>query len=494
MAATTMCTRLLLSAILLLSLWGGETAAARVRKFPFWASSDGKGTVKLFWLPPNGQWPPGGFRLERIYKKRRAVLKKALQTGGDDKTLAELPPEDAIAIRQLADKIRSGTLTDEERRDSISSMGKTAATDTAYGRALGVRYTDRVKGAGKLSYRLIALDADGKRGDSMESNVVNPRKRTPGPARPVGLAVKEHPEGIAITWSDPPASVLSPVVAFRVERIAGRGKAQIITSKPLVLNRHLASDQPQFLDADPPREKLIYKVRSIDIFGRLSAPARVGISVKNFSPAGEPPLASSSVINPKEREKKSAPPPSGTGEAARIVKEERLAEVSVPEPISVPAANLPPENANPVSESVPYAAPDPKPAQVFAIAEKPTFETGVQATKRTEPKKTANVVSREGGSPPPPSIVAIAGLGDKVSITFRPGEPEDQTSKFLILRSKSPTGKGVVVGRPLPADTRQWEDTTVEAGEYFWYRLVAVDKAGNRSAPSRPKWVAVGSH
>jgi hypothetical protein len=139
-------------------------------------------------------------------------------------------------------------------------MGKTAATDTAYGRALGVRYTDRVKGAGKLSYRLIALDADGKRGDSMESNVVNPRKRTPGPARPVGLAVKEHPEGIALTWSDPPASVLSPVVAFRVDRIAGRGKAQIITSKPLVLNRHLAPDRPQFLDADPPREKLIYKV------------------------------------------------------------------------------------------------------------------------------------------------------------------------------------------------------------------------------------------
>jgi hypothetical protein len=485
---------LLFSAILLLSLLGGEASAAAVRKFPFWASSNGKGTVKLFWLPSNGQWPPGGFRLERIYKKRRIVLKKTLRTGGDEKAFAALPPEDANEIRQLADKIRGGTLTDEERRHSISSMGKTASTDTAYGRALGVRYTDRVKGAGKLSYRLIALDADGKRGDAMESNVVNPRKRTPGPARPTGFAVKEHAEGIALFWSDPPASVLSPVVAFRVDRIAGRGKAKILTRKPLVLNRHLAPDRPQFIDSDPPREQLVYRVRSIDIFGRVSAPRRAGISAKSFSPAGGPPLASASASKPKVQEKKSAQPPSGKGEAARIVKEERFAEVSVPKPISAPAANPPPEDANPISEYVPYAAPVHKPAQVFAIAEKPTPETSGQAIRRAEPKKTAKIISGEGGSPPPPSIVRIAGLGDKVSITFRPGEPEDRTREFLVLRSKSPTGPGVQVGRPLPADTRQWDDTSVEAGEYFWYSLVAIDKAGNRSAPSKPKWVAVGSH
>jgi hypothetical protein len=522
MAATTMCIRLLLSAILLLSLWGGEASAARVRKFPFWASSDGKGTVKLFWLPPGGQWPPGGFRLERIYKKRRVVLKKALRPGDHEKALAALPPEDANAIRQLADKIRGGTLTDEERRHSISSMGKIAATDLRYGRALGVRHTDRVKGSGKLSYRLFPLDADGKRGDAMESNVVNPRKRTRGPARPTGLAAKEHPEGMALTWSDPPASVLSPIVAFRVDRIAGRGKSKILTRKPLVLNRHLAPDRPQFLDADPPRKKLVYKVRSIDIFGRLSAPVRVGISAKNFSPAARPSLASSTVKKPKEQKKKSAPPLSGTPaggqslasstvskpkvqekksasppsskeETEGVVKQERPAEGSVPKPISEPAANPSQESAHTVSVYVPYTAPDPEPAQVFAIAERPTPATGGQAKKRADPKKTAKIVPGEGGSPPSPSIVGIAGLGDRVSITFRPGEPEDRTREFLVLRSKSPTGQGVQVGRPLPADARQWEDTTVEAGEYFWYRLVAIDKEGKRSAPSKPKWVAVGS-
>lgn len=69
--------------------------------------------------------------------------------------------------------------------------------------------------------------------------------------------------------------------------------------------------------------------------------------------------------------------------------------------------------------------------------------------------KTAKTVSQEYGFLPSPSIVAIAGLGNKVGITFRPGEPEDQTSKFLVIRSMSPTGPGVQLGHPIPADTRK---------------------------------------
>ncbi len=582
-AKSTLLIRLLLGSILSQYLGNPDAFAGPVRSFPFWACSDGKGSVTLFWLPPGGQWPVGGFRLERIVRRRPVLLAKSLGPALDREALAELPSGDAAKIQALAEKIREGTLTDEERRHSISVMGKTAATDPAYGRALGVRYTDRAKGGGKILYRLAALDADGRPVDTMESNEVNPSRRTPGPAQPLELTALEHPGAVGLSWSDPPASVLAPVVAYRVERIAGRGKAEPLTPAPLILNRHLAQDRPDFLDADPPREQLVYRVRSIDIFGRVSAPTRVEFSAKNLPPPAAPvqepapPAAVEKKGEPLIRGKRTAmasppvrqspapkPPP---GEAPVNGKEagpDPASSVAAPAPDRAkPApAILPPESVPPPpaesretrteivpdredrpiraeevneeavsaerssgdrssreesakAESYPVvrlvpdalpAKPTPKPAPAGpATNPRPLArkETGLPTAKGSSSiaggagsgaGRTAAAVRGETGPPPSPTIMTIVGLGDKVSITFRPGEPEEAANQFLVYRSESPTGPGVIVGRPVRGDARQWEDPTVEAGQYFWYRIVAVDRAGNRSPPSKPKWVAVGSH
>jgi hypothetical protein len=50
-----------------------------------------------------------------------------------------------------------------------------------------------------------------------------------------------------------------------------------------------------------------------------------------------------------------------------------------------------------------------------------------------------------------------------------------------------------VIGDPLPGDARQFTDLYVSPGEKYWYRLVAVDKNGNRSDPTRPVALRVGS-
>jgi hypothetical protein len=54
---------------------------------------------------------------------------------------------------------------------------------------------------------------------------------------------------------------------------------------------------------------------------------------------------------------------------------------------------------------------------------------------------------------------------------------------------------GVVIGDQLPGSARKFEDAYVEpADDYdYWYRLVAVDKNGNRSDPTRPVVDRVGA-
>jgi hypothetical protein len=78
-----------------------------------------------------------------------------------------------------------------------------------------------------------------------------------------------------------------------------------------------------------------------------------------------------------------------------------------------------------------------------------------------------------------------------VTIALAPGEPADRSVQFLVFRSSSSATMGVTVGRPLPGDTRQWQDTSAEPGNSYWYRIVAIDAKKRQSEPSRPKWVRV---
>ena len=52
---------------------------------------------------------------------------------------------------------------------------------------------------------------------------------------------------------------------------------------------------------------------------------------------------------------------------------------------------------------------------------------------------------------------------------------------------------GVVLGDPLPGSARDYQDLYVSSGETYFYRLAAVDAAGNRSDVTDPVIVRVGS-
>jgi len=95
--------------------------------------------------------------------------------------------------------------------------------------------------------------------------------------------------------------------------------------------------------------------------------------------------------------------------------------------------------------------------------------------------------------PSEPAITLIDGTGGKVQLKFRANGLVTRTTQFLVMRSSEADDDGLVVGDPVPAANAQFTDDGVEAGEHYWYRVVALDASGNRSDPSAPAVVLVGA-
>lgn len=95
--------------------------------------------------------------------------------------------------------------------------------------------------------------------------------------------------------------------------------------------------------------------------------------------------------------------------------------------------------------------------------------------------------------PGPPTILDVSGADGKVTLTFAPADPEQRSAQFLLLRSGKAKDIGVVLGDPLAGSARTTQDLYVSPGETYFYRLVAVDGAGNRSDPSNAIEVRVGN-
>jgi len=486
----------LVAAFLACILLPAEGASPPVRRFPFWACSDGKGTISLFWLPVGGEWPAGGYRLERLSRGRATVLGGPFRQGQDTRAMMDVDPADADAIRSLADKIERGALSDDEKSRSVSALGRAAAADGTLGRALGVRYTDAPRGRGKVVYRLTPLGVDGGSGAAMESIEVDPAKPTPAPGPPAGLRAEQRDEGVVLFWTDPPAGALAPVVGYRVDRGDGGRRTTALTPKTLLLDRHLRRGEPDFLDGAPPAKKVTYLVRGVDLFGRLSAPVRTGIAVRRTARLHGSPGAATAVS-------KAAVPVAPAPAAPRIA-----AAPTRPAPTRTDAIR----DDRGIPEAVPARGRSTQAASDRAAPPIPTTSAAPEAVAPTRVASAATAAAgpdapgnaawaaakpetkpRREGPPPPPTIVGIAGMADRVVVRFRPGEPEDLSQAFVVVRSESPTGDGVTVGRPIPGNAREWEDTSVSAGQNFWYRIVAIDGAGSRSEPSKPKWVSTGS-
>ena len=109
------------------------------------------------------------------------------------------------------------------------------------------------------------------------------------------------------------------------------------------------------------------------------------------------------------------------------------------------------------------------------------------------PSNAVEVTLADRSLPGEPTITSASGAGGKVVLTFAPAMPEERTAQFLVLRSGNAADQGVVLGDPLPGSARDYQDLYVSPGNTYFYRLAAVDSAGNRSDVTDPVIVRVGS-
>lgn len=113
--------------------------------------------------------------------------------------------------------------------------------------------------------------------------------------------------------------------------------------------------------------------------------------------------------------------------------------------------------------------------------------------RESVPGEAVSVTLADDKPPGAPRIVAADGAGGQARLRFAPAGPAGDSARFLVLRGASAEDAGVVLGDPLPGTAREWADDWVLAGETYWYRLVAMDAAGNRSAPGAAVAVRIGT-
>jgi hypothetical protein len=141
--------------------------------------------------------------------------------------------------------------------------------------------------------------------------------------------------------------------------------------------------------------------------------------------------------------------------------------------------------------------PEPRYDDHVGVSDGGEFEYRVTAVGQDDQESAASdsvKVSLPDKSPPPaPDIIAAHGEKGRVVLEFVPGEPQRDSRRFLVVRAGTAEELGLVLGDPLPSDARRYEDDWVEAGQTYWYRIVALDGAGNRSVPGEAVQVYVAN-
>jgi hypothetical protein len=111
---------------------------------------------------------------------------------------------------------------------------------------------------------------------------------------------------------------------------------------------------------------------------------------------------------------------------------------------------------------------------------------------KSAPSEAISVPLADTNPPMVPIVNGIDGADGKVVLHFSPRGGSDDAAGFYVLRSRVVMEPGQVVNTTmLKSDSTELTDRDVEAGSTYFYRVVAVDAAGNRSEPTNPVSVQV---
>ena len=537
------------------------------------AASDGKGRVSLFWFPPLSQWPTGGWKLS---DSTGQLLVPQIKIG-EASTLEPLSVEDRDLMQKLPPALAnpdSGT----QRKQFMAILALRAFSEPSFARTLGVSWTLDNVAPGSRTYKVEGLNSAGKTTVQMTSPAVDSSQSTALPPAPDGLQASAERNGVSLFWNPPAKDLPQSVVAYAIERDGGGQSSAPVTAKPAVVGLRWDPKKPIVVDRNAPaNDTLTYRVFSVDVFGRRSAPSSIRIFYPDFH-ALEPPDpvtatagVSKIIVNWKAEKKpnlagyvveraflhagpyealSAQPLPPGTAQyeddtvrggttyyyRVRAVnsrgdlgnpssaaaaqpknpgvppKVEGLAADAGQtrvrltwKPVDFPVAGYFVERRAATGVALsenwtrlnPHVTPEPQYDDYLGLTSDVKMEYRIVAVAfdnaEGPPGDAVPLVIADRSLPSEPSITGTSGAEGKATITFAPAPPPEKTAQFLVLRSGQAEDIGVVVGDPLSASARTFTDLYVSPGTSYWYRLVAVDKNGNRSDPTRPVVIRVGS-
>lgn len=529
--------------------------------------SQGNGTVRFVWLISPERWPAGGWRI--MDEKKRVIIERI--TAGEADALAALEQKDAESAKKAL--ARLGAEKNPEKRDMLFSfLSLRVVTDWNFARALGFAAEVRDLAPGMRSFSVVGLDAKGKEaGVVLHSLPADPGVASPSPESPKNLRAEPQGEGVALFWSLPEKDGRPVAFGFLVEREDKRGKKSSLTEKPAITGKD--EKAANFVDRyAPPEEEVIYRVTSLDVFGRKSGPSEVKVfhpdpaakasvrvkgeagenqAVLTWKPAKNPNSSGFVVERSMQHEGPYAPLVKKTlpFDTAKYVDEMlvggktyfyrvrsadsggKLGEPSNVVPVTPKSKEAPPmptglkadvgrTRVRLTWDPVPFPAAgyyierSEENSKTWKILNPKAVEftqyddhTGLHAqgtlryrvkavgydSRFGDPSKVVEVTLLDTVSPNPPFINSISGKDGKVALSFEPAPPLEDVYQYYVVRSVSEHDPGLVIGDPLPPAQKTFEDTFVKVGQRYWYRIVAVDRAGNRSDPSMPRDVYVSN-
>ena len=280
---------------------------------------------------------------------------------------------------------------------------------------------------------------------------------------PAKLTVKADKESVKLKWS----KNKSPYCAgYLVERsYLGKGPFTLLTP------RGLTRDKTEFVDKNAKGGTAYYYiVRAINIRGKIGAPsyARMAVSTSKSKPPTVSGLkADVGISEIKLRWKKP------TVDVAGYLVYRR------------------PKGSKKWSLLNNYVTPDEFYEDSYSSSTYGSFDYRVVTvgndTQQSEPSKTVHVELIDSISPNPPYITNIDPSNAQVKINFKAAPPIKDIKYFLLIRSVSPDDPGLVIGDKISNDKNTVVDKFVKVGQRYWYRLVSIDRSGNRSDLSRAR-------
>ena len=178
--------------------------------------------------------------------------------------------------------------------NALGILGSRVFSDFAFAQAAGLARILTQVPAGAHSYSVRALNAGGQPiGAVLTTMAVDSATASPLPPPANNLRAQvAQPRGVALLWSPAPFDAKFPVIAYRVERDG----AGTLTEPPLLLGSRWNEKAAQFVDVHAPEElELVYRVSSMDIFGRFSPPATIKATLP---PSLVPPLEVKATVVP----------------------------------------------------------------------------------------------------------------------------------------------------------------------------------------------------